>query len=70
MADQTQASEWPLVVTGVMVVISDPGSLDLDDTIALVAAQTTQISMALVVAYPSDTNKATGCDPDPETPCG
>lgn len=39
-------------------------SLGLDNTRAMVTTEITHISMTLVVAWLSDTNKATGLSPD------
>ena len=44
-------------------------SLGLDDTMAWVAAQVTQVSVALAEACPLDFNKASGCSADPRLPC-
>lgn len=71
------AATQPLIATGATDVNSDPGcpravdpglvlgsSLGLDNTGAIVTTEIIQISMALVVAWLSDTNKATGYSPD------
>lgn len=72
-----RAATQPLIATGATDVNSDPGcpramdpgmvlssSLGLDNTRAMVTTEITQIIMALVVAWLSNTSKATGYSPD------
>lgn len=72
-----RAATQSLIAPGTTDVNSDPGcprngdpglvlgsSLGRDNTKAMVTTDITQITMVLVVAWLSDTNKATGYSPD------